>query len=183
MPRPLRVQARGLTYHITARGNLGAPIYLDARDRRRFLAGLADVIGSFRWFCHAYCLMSNHFHLLLSTPEPDLARGMQRLNGRYGQRFNLRHARKGHLFEGRYGARLVESESHLLEAARYVVLNPVRAGLCASPGDWPWSSYRANAGLESPPTFLAEDFILDLVAGDRTRAQARYRAFVADSGR
>jgi REP element-mobilizing transposase RayT len=156
MPRPPRVQIAAGLYHVTARGNVGAPIHLDDHDRRRFLDVLEDVVSRFRWLCHTYCLMSNHFHLLVTTPSPSIASGMQRLNGLYAQSFNRRHSRKGHLFEGRYAARIVASERHLLESCRYIVFNPVRAELCGSPADWPWSSYRALAGLDAGRPFLAE---------------------------
>jgi REP element-mobilizing transposase RayT len=162
---------------------VGAPIYLDDHDRRRFLDVLEDVVSRFRWLCHTYCLMSNHFHLLVTTPSPSIASGMQRLNGLYAQSFNRRHSRKGHLFEGRYAARIVASERHLLESRRYIVLNPVRAELCGSPADWPWSSYRALAGLDAGRPFLAERWLLSLFADDRRTARERYNAFVEAAGR
>ena len=125
MTRPLRLEHPGALWHVTARGNRKDDIYLDDRDMRCFLEHLAATIGMFRWCVHAWVLMTNHYHLLLETPEPNLARGMHRLNGLYSQGFNLRHERVGHVFQGRYKAILVERESHLLELIRYVVLNPV----------------------------------------------------------
>jgi len=157
MARPLRLQFEGAVYHITSRGNARQEIFLDDKDRTVFLEVLAEVIGRFGWICHAYCLMSNHYHILIETPEPNLSRGMQLLNGVYTQRFNRYHKRFGHVLQGRYKAILVERESHLLELARYVVLNPVRAKMVSSAKDWPWSSYRAMSGQSDVPEFLHID--------------------------
>ena len=126
MARPLRPEFPGAVYHLTSRGNARQPVFLDDADREAFLATLAEAAGRWGWLCHAHCLMTNHYHLLVETPRPTLARGMRDLNGVYTQRFNRRHGRPGHLFQGRYTAVLVERESHLLELCRYVVLNPVR---------------------------------------------------------
>lgn len=154
MARPLRIEFAGALYHVTSRGNARQPIFLDDSDRRRFLEQLGDVVVRHRWECHAYCLMTNHYHLLLGTLEPDLSRGMRRLNGSYAQWFNLRHERVGHVLQGRFTGIVVERESHLLELARYVVLNPVRAGVCASPEQYPWSSLPATLGLAPMPPWL-----------------------------
>jgi putative transposase len=181
MSRPERVEFEGALNHVVTRGNLRAPIYADDDDRHFFLDLFGHVVSCSRWLCHAYCLMRNHFHLLIETPEPNLGRGMCVLNGAYARRFNKRHGRAGHLFERRYQATLVDKESHLLEVCRYIVLNPVRCGACSDPGAWRWSSYRALAGLEPPPPFLARDWVLEQFAADRRRAHARYREFVADA--
>ncbi|MBC7093690.1 transposase [Candidatus Bipolaricaulota bacterium] len=178
MARPLRVEYPGATYHVTSRGNAGQPIFLDAQDRTAFLEVLADVVARFRWHCHAYCLMDNHYHLVLETPEANLSRGMRQLNGVYTQRFNRRHGRSGHLLQGRFKAILVEKESHLLEVARYVVLNPVRAGEVRHPRQWRWSSYRATAGEAPVPEFLTVDWLLSQFGRGR-QAQLAYRQFVA----
>jgi len=154
MARPLRIEFPGALYHVTSRGNARQPIYLDDTDRRRFLEGLGDMVTTHRWVCHAYCLMTNHYHLLLGTPEPNLSTGMRRLNGSYAQWFNFRHDRVGHVLQGRFTAILVERESHLAELARYVVLNPVRAGMVRSPERYEWSSLRAAAGLAPAPSWL-----------------------------
>jgi len=114
---------------------------------------LAEAVERYHWICHAYCLMPNHYHLLVETPLANLSQGMRQLNGAYTQAFNRRHNRTGHLLQGRYKAILVEKESHLLELARYIVLNPVRAKLVRHPRAWRWSSYRATAGDEEPPSF------------------------------
>jgi hypothetical protein len=124
--------------------------------------------------------MTTHYHLLVETPHANLAAGMQRINGQYGQTFNWHHARRGHVFEGRYSSTLVQRQSHLLEVARYIVLNPVRGGLCQAPEGWPWSSYLATAGERAAPPFLVTDWILGLFDSALTAARARYRAFVAE---
>lgn len=116
-----------------------------------FLEVLSEVCERFNWECHAYCLMSNHYHLLIETPDANLSQGMRQLNGVYTQRFNRVHGRVGHVFQGRYKGILVEKDSYLLELARYIVLNPVRAGMVRSAKDWPWSSYRATCGQIKPP--------------------------------
>ena len=137
MARPLRIEFPGALYHVTSRGNARAPIFLEDRDRRQLLRILSDVVERYRWVCHAYCLMTNHYHLLVETPEANLSRGMRQLNGLYTQRFNRAHERVGHILQGRFGAVLVERDAHLLELARYVVLNPVRAGMVAAGGGLP----------------------------------------------
>ena len=127
MTRPLRLEYPGAIYHITARGNARAPTYLHNQDRQLFLDVLAECIQRFSWLCHAYCLMDNHYHLMIETPEGNFSTGMRQLNGIYTQRFNRRHGRVGHVFQGRFKAILVERQSYLLELCRYVVLNPIRA--------------------------------------------------------
>ena len=153
MARPPRLEFPDAVYHIMARGNERSSIYWDDGDRRHFLELLAEVGGGFRWRILAYCLMTNHYHLLVQTREPNLARGMRQLNGLYAQGFNRRHGRVGHLFQGRYSARLVQTDEYLRAAVRYIVRNPVRAGLCREPHGWRWSGHRAALGLE-PPWFL-----------------------------
>jgi len=136
-------------------------------------------VERYHWICHAYCLMPNHYHLLVETPLANLSQGMRQLNGVYTQAFNRRHNRTGHLLQGRYKAILVEKESHLLELARYIVLNPVRAGLVQHPRAWRWSSYRATVGEEEPSAFLTTDWILSQFHRERARAQREYRKFVS----
>jgi len=179
MARPLRIEYPGAVYHITSRGNARQDIFVDDADRAAFLEILAKAVDRFNWLCHAYCLMSNHFHLLIETVDPTLARGMRHLNGVYTQAFNRRHERSGHLLQGRYKAILVEKDSHLLELARYVVLNPVRAGMVRSCKDWRWSSYRATAGLESAFSFLTTEWILSQFAQSPSKARRAYRRFVS----
>jgi putative transposase len=178
MARPLRVEYEGAVYHITSRGNARESIFLDDEDRSIYLAALGETVTRYGWVCHAYCLMSNHYHLLLETPSPNLSRGMKLLNGVYTQRFNRHHKRCGHLLQGRYKSILVEKESHLLELARYVVLNPIRAKMVRSVRDWPWSSYRATSGQAEVPEFLKIDWILSQFDASRDRAIRAYRRFV-----
>jgi len=179
MARPLRIEYEGAVYHVTSRGNAGAKIFLDDVDRSRFLEILKDVVARFGWICHAYCLMGNHYHLLIETPDANLSRGMQHLNGVYTQWFNRRHSRYGHLVQGRFKSILVEKESYLLELARYVVLNPVRAKIVRSARDWPWSSYRATAGQADLPEFLTVDWLLSQFGEVRREAVRSYCHFVS----
>jgi len=178
MARPLRLEFEGALYHITSRGNASESIFLNDGDRVRFLEILADVVDRFGWICHAYCLMTNHYHLLIETPDANLSRGMHLLNGTYTQWFNHRHDRVGHLFQGRFKAILVEKESYLLELVRYVVLNPVRAKMVRGVRDWPWSSYRATAGQTEVPEFLTIGWVLSQFDPDRERAVRAYRRFI-----
>jgi putative transposase len=180
MARPLRIQFAGGIYHVTARGNGRQTLFVDDVDHEHFLAVLADVAAHYHLLCHAYCLMANHYHLLIETPDANLSRAMRQLNGLFAQYFNRRHERPGHVLQGRFHAQVVDRESYLREACRYIVLNPLRAGLVAHPRDWPWSSYRATAGETSAPAFLTVDWILSLAhAPSRAEAQDRYARFVA----
>ncbi len=180
MPRPLRLQFPGAVYHLTSRGNAGRAIFADDRDRTCFLGLLAREVEQQRWRCHAYCLMDDHYHLLIETPEANLSRGMGRLNMAYAQGFNRRHGRAGHLFRGRYKAIVVERGSHLLELCRYLVLNPVRAGLVAAPEDWRWSSYRATAFAKGAPDWLTTRWILRRFDAEGTPTRRAYRRFVRE---
>jgi REP element-mobilizing transposase RayT len=163
---------------VFSRGNRRQEIHLDAIDRCWFLERLEEVVVGFGWLLHAYCLMPNHYHLVLETPEPNLSAGMHRLNFLTAQSFNRRHDVDGHLFQGRFHSPLVETEPHLIELSRYVVLNPVRAGLVGHPADWRWSSYRATAGLCPSPPFLTVDTVLGYFARDRAIASKAYEEFV-----
>ena len=180
MARPLRLEFPGAVYHITSRGNARHDIVADDRDRTAWLSLLAHVIDRYGWLCHAYCLMDNHYHLLIETPQANLSLGMRQLNGRYTQGYNRRHERVGHLFQGRFTAILVEKEAHLLELCRYVVLNPVRAKMIAHPRLWTWSSYRATVGETNAPVWLITDWILGQFAQRIGVARERYRTFVAE---
>ena len=181
MARPLRIEFEGAVYHITSRGNARQAIFLDDSDRLHILDVLLEVVERFGWICYAYCLMSNHYHLLVETPRANLSRGMRHLNGVFTQSFNRRHKRTGHVFQGRFKAILVEKESHLLEVARYVVLNPVRAKITKHPRQWSWSSYRATVGEIAAPTFLSTGWLLAQLDRQPKRAWLAYQRFV-DAG-
>jgi REP element-mobilizing transposase RayT len=171
MARPLRLEFAGALYHVTARGNERRSIFLgDVGDRAAFLELLGATCERFNWLVHAYCLMTNHYHLLVETPDANLSKGMRQLNGVFTQ----------HLFQGRFKAILVERENYLLELSRYVVLNPVRAGMVAAPSDWAWSSYRAVVGDVPAPGWLETDAVLRTFAEDRITAVAGYRRFVTE---
>ena len=178
MARPLRIEYAGAVYHLTSRGNEKKAVFKDDQDRINFLNTLQHVNKRYNWICHAYCLMTNHYHLLVETPDGNLSLGMRQLNGVYTQLFNKRHQRTGHLFQGRYKAILIQKDSHLLEVCRYAVLNPVRARMVDRPEAWKWSSYRANAGRESPALCLTTDWILGQFSRTRTKAEKEYRKFV-----
>jgi len=180
MARPLRIEYEGAIYHVTSRGNAGMNIFRSDSDRQLFLKTLADVIDDMGWLCHSYCLMDNHYHLVIETPNANLGKGMRQLNGVYTQRFNRIHQQTGHLFQGRYKAVVVEADSYFLEVVRYVVLNPVRAGMVKDAQSWPWSSYRAVVGLESSPGFLSTERVLSHFSSTHKRAIASYSAFVTD---
>ena len=148
MARPLRIEYLGAVYHLTSRGNARRKIFRDHQDRETFLETLASVVKRYNWLCHAYCLMDNHYHLIIETMDANLSMGMRQLNGVYTQRYNRRDDKPGHVFQGRFKAVLVQKESYLLELSRYVVLNPVRAKMVEDPKDWAWSSYRETCGLK-----------------------------------
>jgi REP element-mobilizing transposase RayT/DNA-binding CsgD family transcriptional regulator len=183
MARPLRIEFANAVYHVTSRGNGRQKILLDEQDNRKFLELFGKTLERFNWICHAYCLMVNHYHLMIETPDANLSKGMHHLNATFCQAHHKRHDTVGHLLQGRFKAIVVDRESYLLELARYVVLNPVRAGLVARPEDWPWSSYRATAGLpvstpEAAP-LLTTAWLLAQFGPDETTARRRYLEFVS----
>lgn len=181
MARPLRPLVAGGTYHVTSRGNRGQAVFRDDEDRLRFLEELRVVVTKRRWACLAWCLLGNHYHLLVRTPEADLAPGMQAVNGRYAQAFNARHGMTGHVFQARYASRLVVREAHLLSTIRYVVRNPLGAGLGKELDDWPWSSHHAMLGAPGPADGLvAVQEVADLFAAFGGDGLRRYDAFVGD---
>lgn len=180
MSRPIRIEFPNALYHVTSRGDRREDIFEGDDDRLMFLSILEQVITQFNWICHAWCLMDNHYHLLIQTPDGNLSKGMRQLNGVYTQASNRRHRRTGHLFQGRFKAILADSDAYLLELTRYIVLNPVRAGVVKKPGDWSWSSYRASVGLVSVAPWLEVDGLLAQFAKRRSLAQERYAQFVAE---
>jgi len=179
MARPLRIEFPGAFYHVTSRGNAQQDIFLDDEDRQRFLSVLEQVVSRFHLRLHAYCLMDNHYHLVLETPQGNLSSALRHLNGLYTQAFNRRHDQVGHVLQGRFKAILVDRDSYLLELCRYVVLNPVRAKMNRKPDTYRWSSYRASAGLAPVPAYLTLDWVLAQFGKQRAAAQRRFRAFVA----
>jgi len=180
MARPLRIEYPGALYHVTSRGNARQYIFRKDEDREVFLDILHQVVDRHRWYCHAYCLMGNHYHLVIETPEGNLSRGMRHLNGVYTQTYNLRHKKAGHVFQGRYKAIIVEKDCYLLELCRYVALNPVRAKIVKNPEDWSWSSCRFTAGLAALPDFLTTEWILGQFGSRKKSAQTLYLRFVHD---
>jgi len=179
MARPLRIEFNGALYHITARGDKRADIFEDNEDREQFLNLLKEVCSRFNWQIHAYCLMDNHYHLLVETPEGNLSLGMRQLNGVYTQKFNRKHKRVGHVFQGRFKSIIVEKDAHLSELARYIVLNPVRAKMVRKAENWPWSSYRSTIGIAAPTGGLYVDWILSAFAKRKSTAIARYKEFIS----
>ncbi|AXA92748.1 transposase [Massilia sp. YMA4] len=180
MTRPLRLEFPGACYHVTSRGDRREAIYRDDSDRLLWLDGLATVCQRFNFLVHAYCQMGNHYHLVVQTAEGNLSQGMRHLNGTYTQRFNRRHQLAGHLFQGRYHAVLVQRGSHLLELGRYVVLNPLRAGLVKSLDEWPWSSHPYVLGRYRAPAWLDVDGLLRQFGPERSRALQAYARFVTE---
>jgi REP element-mobilizing transposase RayT len=180
MARPLRIEYTHAVYHITSRGNARGEIYADDQDRENFLSVLGSVVKRYNWLCHAYCLMDNHYHLMIETPDANLSIGMRHLNGIYTQKYSRRHNKPGHVFQGRFKAIVVQKENYLLELCRYVVLNPVRATLVEKPEAWKWSSYVATAGLKKISEYLSVDWILGLFSSKRRSAQKGYRQFVRE---
>jgi REP-associated tyrosine transposase len=176
--RPLRIEFPGAVYHITSRGNARQNIFLDERDHAVFLEILCSSVERFQWLLHAYCLMSNHYHLLIETPRGRLSRGMRQINGVYTQQFNRGHNRVGHVLQGRYTAVIVDRDAYLLELCRYVVLNPVRAHVVERPEQWKWSSYSATLGYSKGISCLTTDWILAQFGNERKEAIKRYREFV-----
>jgi len=189
MSRPLRIEFPGAVYHVTSRGDRREAIYLGDADRRNWLDVLGLGLERFDAQALAYCLMGNHYHVVLHTRQANLSLLMRHLNGVYTQDFNRRHCKVGHLFQGRFKAILVDRDAYLLEVCRYVELNPVRANMVSTAGEWDWSSYRAHVGLADAPDWLdtagLHGYLLGSAArtsADHQRAAERYATLV-DAGR
>ena len=178
MSRPLRLEIAGGLYHVTSRGDRREDIFLDDTDRELWLTTLTQCCERFNWAIHAWCQMSNHYHLLIETPEANLSAGMRQLNGVYTQLVNRRHQRVGHVFQGRYKAILVDRNSYLLELSRYVVLNPVRAAMVKHVRQWKWSSYHATLDRDLRPPWLQVDWLLSQFGAQKKRQIERYVEFV-----
>jgi len=180
MARPLRIEFSGALYHITSRGDGREDIYLDDSDRELFMTVLGEVCDLFNWSVHSWCLMGNHYHLLAKTPDGNLSKGMRYLNGVYTQRFNRKNERVGHVFQGRFKAIIVQEDAYLLELARYIVLNPVRAGMVDRAEEWVWSSYLIMAGIEDCPIWFDRAWLLRAFAKKKKKAVQAYMQFVAE---
>lgn len=180
MARPLRIEFAGALYHVTSRGDRRENIYEADSDREDFLLVLEEVCARFNWSIHSYCLMSNHYHLLIETPDGNLSKGMRQLNGVYTQKYNRRNNKVGHVFQGRFKGVLVDGDAYLVELARYIVLNPVRAQMVRSAKEWKWSSYRATVGAVACPEWLDREWLLRSFAKRQSTAIESFKRFVAD---
>ena len=178
MARPLRIEYPEAFYHVTSRGNERKDIFKSRKDREQFLSYLQSAVERYGAVIHAYCLMTNHYHLLVETPHGNLSEIMRHINGAYTTYFNVKRKRAGHLFQGRYKAIVVEADEYALELSRYIHLNPVRAGMVSSPEDHEWSSYRCYAGFETEPAWLTSNLVLGSFG--TTNPKAKYRSFVED---
>lgn len=180
MARPLRLLVPDGIYHVYARGVNKRAVFRDARDNAMYLRLLERAVARRHWQVMAYCLMGNHLHLLVQTPDADLSRGMQELHGEYARRFNLRHDRVGHVFQGRFGAKLIRDDAQLWTAVAYLATNPVKAGLCAAAAEWPWSNVRYALGHEPGPPWLATSRLLAHLDNDPEVAVGQLRRLVGD---
>jgi putative transposase len=176
--KPRNSYAGGI-YHVTTRSNDRRLVFVDDNARLTFLRQFVRIAARYEWRTLAYCLMTTHYHVVLRTPEGGLSEGMRDLNGGFARWWNRRQGRRDHVFGKRFGSVEVRTDSHLLEACRYVVLNPVRAGLCSDPAEWLWSSHRASAGIDHAPNFLAVGELLSAFSHRPALARRAYRRFVA----
>jgi putative transposase len=177
MARKPREEVADGVHHVFARGNNKQPIYSDDADRHLYLTLLRLTVERARWRFLAYCLMDNHVHLLIQTPEANLGAGMQRLHGLYGRKFNDRHTRSGHLFQGRFGSELVRDDAQMWATTRYIAHNPVEAGRCGAAGDWPWSSH-ALMLRGAAPRWVDRERLLSYFAGVGGDVWTVYRRLV-----
>lgn len=180
MARPLRIAYPGAYYHVTSRGNEQKDVFKSRRDREKFLEYLASATERYGAAIHAYCLMSNHYHLLLETPEGNLSQIMRHINGAYTTYFNIKRKRAGHLFQGRFKAILVEADEYALELSRYIHLNPVRVGMADKPREYPWSSFQSYIGQGKVPDWLKTNFILGYFGKNKLEAGKKYSVFVEE---
>jgi len=180
MGRPLRIQFPGAIYHITARGNNKQDIYHDEEDAELFLEIVEQAVERYGIIIHAYCLMRNHYHLLVEIPHGYLSEPMRQINLTYTKAFNKRYRKVGHVFQGRFKSKLIETDAQLLEVCRYIVNNPVRAGFAKRTADYSWSSYRQTAGFVDRQEWLTVSWVLGLFGESSDMAAYRYRAFVQD---
>lgn len=180
MARPLRIEYPGAFYHVISRGNAGGSIFRSKRDREKFLGYLARSVWRYSIKVHTYCLMTNHFHLLVETPEGNLSKAIQWLNVSYATYFNRKRNRQGHLFQGRFKSILVDADEYLKELSRYIHLNPVRAGMVKDISEYTWSSYPAFIGKMKEPEWLEVGWLLSQFSKKPKTARKNYRRFVED---
>ena len=180
MARPLRLEIPGGVYHVTSRGDRRESIYESDDDRSQWLEIFSKVCHRHNWLVHAYCLMDNHYHVVVETADGNLSKGMRQLNGVYTQYFNRQYNRVGHVYQGRYKAILVDKEAYLLELSRYVVLNPIRAHMITVIDKWPWSSYPYMIGKRRVPDWLETSWLLSHFSLQPKRARAKYIDFVRE---
>ncbi|MBM4338452.1 MAG: hypothetical protein FJ110_02805 [Deltaproteobacteria bacterium] len=178
MSRPLRIEYPGAFYHVTSRGNERRTVFQSNRDREKFLSYLETTHERYGAVIHVYCLMGNHYHLLLETPRGNLSKILHYINGAYTTYFNIKRSRFGHLFQGRFKGILVDKDEYCKELSRYVHLNPVRAGMVKTPLEYPWSSYRYFVGRDKKPEWLTTEFILGDFGGEGGRGFKKYREYV-----
>ena len=181
VPRSPRIDGAGLIHHVTCNATPTRDAFPDDLARRGFLTLLAATVRASGWHVLAYCLLTTHYHLLVRTVEPNLAPGVQRIHGRHAQLLNARLSTSGPLWRGRYHSTLVETALHVVHAAAYIDANPVAAGICSSPADWPWSSYRANAGSAEPWHWHRPDVLHSFLGVDAADAPTMYAVVVASS--
>ena len=180
MSRPLRIEFPGAVYHVTARANGLQQLFTDINDGSCFMELLGREIAQHRWICHAYCLLEDHYHLVIETPEANLSRGMGRLNMSYSQWFGRQHDQRGHLFYGRYKSIILQKERHLLEVCRHVVLNPVRVQAVNRADHWKWSSYRPLAFEEPEPSWLHRDWLLEQLSRKAESSANAWRIYIEE---
>jgi len=180
MARPLRIEYPGAFYHVINRGNAGENIFKSKRDREKFLEYLQKAGERFSTIIHTYCLMDNHYHLLMETPEPNLSGALQWINVSYALYFNRKRHRSGHLFQGRFKAIVIDADEYLKQLSRYIHLNPVRAKITHTPAAYPWSSYHAFTGKEKPPQWLETQCLLSQFGRSKKDAIRSYRSYVEE---
>ncbi len=180
MTRPLRVEYPGAFYHVMHRGNYGSAIFKSTRDREKLFEYFAKAVERYKLKIHTYCLMTNHYHLLIETPVPNLSKAIKWINGSYAMYFNRKRELSGHLFQGRYKALLIDADEYLKHLSRYIHLNPVRAAMVESPKDYPWSSYPYFSGYKKSPEWLETQWMLSLFGSNLKKSKYAYRKFVED---
>lgn len=180
MARPLRIEYSGAFYHVMNRGNAGEDIFKNDRDREKFLEYLCIAKERFSLIIHTYCLMTNHYHLLIETPKPNLSKAIQWLNISYATYFNRKRQRKGHLFQGRFKSILIDADEYLTYLSRYIHLNPVRAKMTETASAYRWSSYSSFIGKASPPEWLETAYLILNFGKQKKKAIQNYKSFVED---